>query len=620
MPIEQDGANQRPNVESRNASPWVMSMNKVLSNFDLRYPRIRLHPLQGSCASACRATLVFGIVLSTFSTFAQNALPIPDTLSGSTIDLTIQEGTWEFHPGEVIPTYGYNGDLLGPTLILQQGQPMTLNVTNTMPDLTTTHWHGLHVSAANDGGPHSMIMPSSTWSPTFTVMNRASTFWYHPHGIGLTDYQVSKGLAGMIIVRDPQEAALALPRTYGVDDIPLILQTKPIVAGEIMLHTGLDSVVIANGVRNAWKELPAQIVRLRCLNGSSERTFLLGFDNGINFHVIGTDGGLLASPVSLTRARLMPGERLELLMDLNGMEGNSFQLMSYASELPNGIVGSPQVGDGSAFLDGYQENALNGADFPLVSFTVGSPTPDPITSIPSSLIPTDPLNEADADETRSFVLAPEVMGSMGMIEGPFTINGVMMDMDVINVTIPLGNTEIWEFTNSTMSGHPLHIHDVQFNILDRNGLAPDPWETGWKDVVYVPPMGSARVIMRFEDFADPDMPYMYHCHMLMHEDEGMMGQFVVVDPNAVDEHNMTDALMVWPNPSTGELNLRMPTIKGNAEVRLIDPMGRVVHYETITAQNGASFTHVGGLASGSYLLSITEKTGQRLVRPVIITH
>jgi len=565
-----------------------------------------------------RAALAFASAWSITSSSAQNVLPIPDTLSGADIDLTIQEGSWEFHPGEVIPTYGYNGDLLGPTIILEQGQAVALNVTNTLPDLTTTHWHGLHVSAENDGGPHSLIYPDSTWSPTFTVMNRASTFWYHPHGIGLTDYQVSKGLAGLIIVRDPQEAALALPRTYGVDDIPLILQTKPIVDGEIMLHTGLDSVVIANGVRDAWKELPAQIVRLRCLNGSSERTFLLGFNNGMSFHAIGTDGGLLSAPVSLTRARLMPGERLELLIDLNGMEGNSFQLMSYASELPDGIVGSAQVGNGMATLDGYDENALNGADFPLTSFTVGSQTLEPIITIPAALVPTLPLNEVDADITRNFILEPETMAPLPMIEGPFTINGALMDMDVVNVTIPLDNTEIWSFTNNTMVGHPVHIHDVEFNILDRNGSAPDAWETGWKDVIYVPPQGSARAIMRFEDFTDPGMPYMYHCHMLMHEDEGMMGQFVVVDPNSVGENIASDALVVWPNPSSGDLNLRIPTIKGSAEIRLTDAAGRVVHSGMINTTNGATTAHMEAVVSGSYLLSITDRSGQRLVRQVII--
>jgi bilirubin oxidase len=550
---------------------------------------------------------------------AQVPLPIPETLSGSAMDLTVQEGSYQFHPGETVATYGINGNLLGPTLILDKGQEVTLHVTNTLPDLTTMHWHGMHVSAANDGGPHSLIYPGTTWSPHFTVLNRAGTYWYHPHGIGLTDYQVSKGLAGMIIVRDEQEAVLALPRTYGVDDIPLVLQTKPIVAGEIMLHTGLDSVVVANGVCNAWKELPAQVVRLRCLNGTSERSFLLGLSNGMSFQVIGTDGGLLAAPVSLTRARLMPGERLELLVDLNGMQGSSFRLMCYGSELPNGILGAQQVGNGMATLDGYDQNALNGSDYSLVSFTVGSPTSDPITSVPTTLVPTDPLQVMDADITRSFNLAPQVMGPTGMIEGPFTINGVSMDMDVINVTIPLGNTEIWSFTNNTMIGHPVHIHDVEFNILDRNGAAPDAWETGWKDVVYVPAQGTTRVIMRFEDFADPDMPYMYHCHMLMHEDEGMMGQFVVVDPNSIGETGAQQGLNVWPVPAVGEIHVQVPRNAGAFSVSLFDATGRITLSDLLSAIDGPATIQVGTLAPGPYTLRITDSTGNKQVRQVIIS-
>ena len=164
-----------------------------------------------------RHTCLAGAAWTVLTAAAQVALPIPDTLSGSVIDLTVQEGTWEFHPGEVVSTFGVNGDLLGPTLMLDQGQQVTINVANTLPDITTMHWHGMHVAPMNDGGPHSQIFPGSTWSPSFTVLDRASTFWYHPHGQGMTDFQVSMGIAGMVIVRDPQEAALALPRTYGVE-------------------------------------------------------------------------------------------------------------------------------------------------------------------------------------------------------------------------------------------------------------------------------------------------------------------------------------------------------------------------------------------------------------------
>jgi len=538
-------------------------------------------------------------------------LPIPDTLSGSSINLTVQEGTWEFHAGEMVNTYGYNGDLLGPTLLLEQGGTVTLNVTNALPDLTTTHWHGLHVSAENDGGPHSLIYPNTTWSPSFTVLDRASTFWYHPHGHGLTDYQVSKGAAGMIIVRDAQEAALDLPRTYGVDDIPLILQTKAIVGGQIALHTGLDSVVMVNGARGATKELPAQVVRLRCLNGASERSFQLGFSNGMTFHVIGTDGGLLETPTDLTRMRLMPGERAELLLHLTGMAGENFQLMSYASELPNGIIGAAEVGNGMATLDGYDQNALNGSDYALVSFSVGAPTGTGTTALPTTLVPTNPIAEADADLTRTFTMEPQSMGPMEMIEGPFEINGTLMDMDVINEVVELGATEIWEFVNNTMVGHPIHIHDIQFNILDRNGSPPEAWESGWKDVVYVPPMGSARVITRFDDFADPDMPYMYHCHLLMHEDEGMMGQFVVVDPNAIAEQEATAPLQVWPNPITsGTCTVRWPEAKGTASAWLIDAMGRVVHEASIADASEARPLTLPTPGPGPYTLLLRDASNQ----------
>ena len=564
--------------------------------------------------------MLFTVLLCTAAR-AQTPLPIPDTLSGSVIDLTMQEATWEFHPGEVVNTYGYNGSLLGPTLILNQGQAVTLNVTNTMPDLTTTHWHGLHVSPANDGGPHSLIYPNTTWSPSFTVLDRASTFWYHPHGHGLTDFQVSMGLAGMIIVRDAQEAALDLPRAYGVDDIPLVLQTKAIVGGQIMLHTGLDSVVVVNGVRNAWKELPAQVVRLRCLNGSSERAMRLGFSNGMPFHVIGTDGGLLYTPVSLTRVQLMPGERVELLLDLAAMQGQAMQLMAYNSELPDDIIGAAEVGNGMATLDGYDDNALNGADFPLVSFTVGAPLTSGTFQLPTTLVPVDAIPEMDADVSRTFLVEPQFMSPMEMIEGRFSVDGALMDMDSINVMVPLGSTEIWSFTNNTMVGHPIHIHDIQFNILDRNGAAPEPWEMGWKDVVFVPAQGSARVITRFLDFADPDMPYMYHCHLLMHEDEGMMGQFLVVDPTSIGEALPAPRPVVWPNPSTdGHVVVSLPGSDGPMDLLLSDALGRTVFAGRTAFTAEKARVELPPLAAGDYQLRITDQRGIRHAAHVILQH
>ncbi|MDQ3101311.1 MAG: multicopper oxidase domain-containing protein [Bacteroidota bacterium] len=550
------------------------------------------------------------ILVSIAPGVAQTPLPIPDTLSGSVIDLTMQEGTWEFHPGQPVMTFGYNGDLLGPTLILNKGQEVTLNVTNQLEELTTTHWHGLHVDPHNDGGPHSIITPGSTWSPSFTVLDRASTFWYHPHVHGMTDFQVSMGLAGMIIVRDQYEAALDLPRTYGVDDIPLILQAKAVVEDYIALHTGLDSIVLANGVRDAVADVPAQVVRLRCLNGASERTFFLGFSNGMNFHVIGTDGGLLSAPVTVDRLQLMPGERVELLVDLASMNGQQFQLMAYNSELPNGIIGSAQVGNGMTTLDGYDENALNGADFPLVTFNVVPATSDPVTNIPTALVATDPFTEGDATVTREFLFEPQEMTPMEMIEGPFLINGELFDMDVMNEVVELGATEIWSFTNNTQVGHPIHIHDIQFNILDRNGLPPQPWESGWKDVVFVPPMGTARVITRFDDFADPMTPYMFHCHLLMHEDEGMMGQFLVVDPTGISEQAGHPSLIIAPNPiSDGTCRISGQKMQGLLKAEVIDGSGRVISSRQVFATENAFNLELGTLGTGTYLLRIGDGAG-----------
>ncbi|MBK8614712.1 MAG: multicopper oxidase domain-containing protein [Flavobacteriales bacterium] len=323
----------------------------------------------------------------------------------------------------------------------------------------------------------------------------------------------------------------------------------------------------------------------------------------------------------MTRLQLMPGERVELLLDLAAMQGQAMQLMAYNSELPDDIIGAAEVGNGMATLDGYDDNALNGADFPLVSFTVGAPLSNGTFQIPNTLVPVNPISEVEADLTRTFLVEPQFMSPMEVIEGPFTINGALMDMDSINVVVPLGSTEIWSFTNNTMVGHPIHIHDIQFNILDRNGAAPEPWETGWKDVVFVPAQGSARVITRFEDFADPDMPYMYHCHLLMHEDEGMMGQFLVVDPTSIGEALNPVRPVVWPNPSsTGHLIVSLPIGDGPADLRLYDALGRIAFTGRTSFTAGKARVVLPALAAGDYQLRITDQRGIPYAAHVILQH
>ena len=275
---------------------------------------------------------------------AQTPLPIPDTLAGDVIDLTLQHGTQEFYPGFATQTIGYNGSYLGPTLILHKGQTVTLNVHNQLGDTTTTHWHGLHVAPANDGSPHNVILAGDTWSPSFTVMDKAATYWYHPHLHGKTLSQVVKGASGFIIIRDPEEAALNLPRTYGVDDVPLVFQWKTFdAAKQIVEMDEADNEVLVNGTINGTLELPAQVVRMRLLNGSSHRFFDFGFADNRSFKQIASDAGLLNEPMSMTRLILGSGERAEILVDLSGLQGNTLKLRQYGTQLPQGYPGGTMM-------------------------------------------------------------------------------------------------------------------------------------------------------------------------------------------------------------------------------------------------------------------------------------
>jgi bilirubin oxidase len=523
----------------------------------------------------CYLALLFGLLIIP-EVSGQNPLFIPQALSGEEINLSFQTGQASIFEGFTTNTLGYNQDFLGPTLILEQGNDITFNVTNTLSETTTVHWHGLHVAPENDGGPHTPIEAGETWSPSFTVMDAAATYWYHPHLHEHTEEQVTKGGAGFIIVKDAEESALALPRMYGIDDFPLLLQSKAFDTDkQFMIETPLDNILLCNGTKDAFLDAPAQVLRFRLLNGSTERVYNLGFSENLSFQQIATDGGLLDAPVELSRLRLAPGERAEILVDLSTLQGQSIDLVSFASELPNGIYGAANGSAmGMASIPNYSNNELNGNDFTLLNLNVVAPTSDAITSIPSSLITNEIYAETDVQATRSLTFRPVQMGPTGMANGPFEINDAVFDMDVFNFEIPLNNTEIWELTNFTAVSHPFHIHDVQFFILDIDGVAPSLNMQGKKDVVLVPPMGgTVRFITKFEDFANNDVPYMYHCHMLSHEDAGMMGQFIVFDEGTSSQDNEEDIISIFPNPTSNILfleNLQHSTLS------LTDATGKVL--------------------------------------------
>ncbi|NOX46959.1 MAG: multicopper oxidase domain-containing protein [Chlorobi bacterium] len=543
---------------------------------------------------------------------AQNPLLIPGTISGTEFDLTLQNGTYQFWDGVNTTTMGVNGPILGPTLIMDKGDEVDITVNNQLSDTTTIHWHGMHVSAENDGGPHTVILPGETWNPTFEVMDKAGTYWYHPHLHMKTNLHVSMGIAGFIIVRDDEEAALDLPRTYGVDDFPLAVQTKDFDENnQIVGSSNSDDVVMVNATIDANLDVPAQVVRFRLLNGTSQRVLNFGLSGNAPFYQIGSDGGLLSNAIELTRLELPPGARAEILIDFSNMQGQNMQLMSYASEFPNGIYGATYPGT-MTFMEliGYNPNPINGADFNLMQFTVVAPNGNPVTTIPDDLVTVTPIPEASADTIRTLEFTPEAMGP-NQLNGLFLINGVSYDMDVINITVPLDNIEIWSISNQTAIAHPFHIHDVQFFVLDRNGVAPPLSEQGRKDDILVKPQETVRFITQFSDFANDPVPYMYHCHMLVHEDGGMMGQFEVVDNTIGIDENAGNSMDVslYPNPVSGmQATLGFPGKNTYLlSYEIYNTSGGLVASKTIDKKINALDIDLKGMNQGIYFLKVYTK-------------
>jgi blue copper oxidase len=443
--------------------------------------------------------------------------------------LNLQAGTVEWVEGFPTATYGVNGPYLGPTLRFRKGERVRLEVINALGETTTMHWHGMELPAASDGGPYQPIAPGATWVSEYEVVQRAMTAWYHPHPMHETARHVYMGMAGMILVEDPAQD-IALPSTYGVDDLPLVIQdrrlfadgTHPYSPGNApAMHDRMagmrGTTMLVNGVRQLRGGVPRGLVRLRLLNGSNARIYNLGFADGRSFEHIASDGGLLDAPVTTDRVLLAPGERAEILVDFGGdAEGATVALASYSGE----VFGDLFQGNMGANLS----DELDRSTFEIMTFQVGEP-PATTISPPASFEPIARMVEDDAVRTRTIALS---------MTGPtLAINGAtMMDLDEvpdeINFRIPLGSIELWEITNSSTMAHPLHIHNRHFQVLDIDGEPPAATLAGWKDTVNVGPDQVVRVLVEFEGTSDPDNPYMFHCHILEHEDMGMMGQFYLV--------------------------------------------------------------------------------------------
>lgn len=476
---------------------------------------------------------VFGSQVQRFA----NPLRIPSLLEGTSspagrvFDLSTVPGRSDFFAGLSTPTMGINGPYLGPTIRCRAGERVTLRVRNALGEPTTLHWHGLHIPARHDGGPHQVVASGALWEPAFEIKQKASLCWYHSHLMGRAGEQVVRGLAGLFMIEDDESRSLALPSEYGVDDVPLMIQDRRFnrdgsfdylsaMPDVMMGYKG--NVILVNGTVDPHFVLSRRRTRLRILNASNSRIYTLGRDDGVELVIIGGDGSLLERPVRERRVRLGPGERIELLIDAQSEQ--TIRLVSYPDGVANRMGPSMMMGG----MVGNTET------FPIIELRAAK-LEGPNPPLPARLVGVPSWTEAQVHHRRTFSLDMGMMGmgmggpmSRGRMRGMMGINGRSMDMDRIDVRVPLDSVEIWEIVNATPLVHPFHIHDIHFRVLDRDGEPPLPHEQGLKDTVLVDPGSTVRVIAEFSDFADAKHPYMYHCHILEHEDAGMMGQFLVV--------------------------------------------------------------------------------------------
>ncbi len=464
---------------------------------------------------------------------------------------------------------------LGPIIRVKKGDRVRVRYENQISGESIVHWHGLHVSHENDGHPEHVIGKGETYFYEFVVMNRAGTYWFHPHPHRHTGEQVYQGLAGLFIVSDKEEENLNLPE--GEYDIPIVIQDRTFDDNHQLAYLGngqmdrmtgfLGEQILINGKIDSTLALSANgKYRLRLLNGSNSRAYKLAWNNGESITVFGVDGGLLEAPKNLPYLILGPAQRVDVWLDLSGqIENKSIKLVHLPMPLDNmmggGMMNGGMMGNSNSTYLPYN------SQFDVLKIEVGSAKKNDAV-LPEKLTSANYLQASEAvnkNNPRSFTFA---MG--GMME--WTINGRTYNGNEVaeDETVKLDTTEVWRINNGNqfssdsdgdggmMGGrmhgnggmmgregggmrnmmqmpHPVHIHQLQFNILNRNAEQVDSllWEAtkdgfineGWQDSVYLLPGMQMDLIMRFEDFKGL---FLYHCHNLEHEDMGMMRNFEIV--------------------------------------------------------------------------------------------
>jgi spore coat protein A len=434
--------------------------------------------------------------------------------------------------------WGYDNFSPGPTLETRSGEGMIVEWVNRLPGIhllpvdhnlhgaekdkpevrAVVHVHGAKVPPEGDGYPEAWYVPRK--SATYYYPNRqdAAALWYHDHTMGINRLNIYAGLFGLFTVRDKAEEALDLPK--GRYEIPLIVYDRsfrrdgrldyPVsgIPDAPWVPEAFGESMMVNGRVSPYLEVEPRKYRFRLLNAANGRFFHLSLSNAQVFHVIGADQGLLEAPVALTAILLAPGERLDLVIDFSEHAGKRI--------------------------------VLNNDAFALMQFRVVARKAEDDSSLPRTLRSVPRTPESSAVKTRRILLIENKMGngdSMMML-----LNGMHWDMPITENPL-LDSTEIWELVNTTEDSHPIHLHLVRFQLLDRRSFneplffrtrqlsyvgapePPEPWETGWKDTVRAHSNMVTRIIVRFEGYPGR---YVWHCHVLEHEDNEMMRPYEVI--------------------------------------------------------------------------------------------
>ena len=503
-----------------------------------------------SLLSACGVSLEPGTIAPLGSTAAPASVLATPSSTGELVEISLQaaRASYDTLPGGETRVWQYQGSLLqgpptslqtlpdsylGPILRLRRGQTLKVHFENQINEPSIIHWHGLSVPDEMDGHPRHAIEHGQSYTYEFPILNRAGTYWFHPHPHRRTGAQAYYGLAGLLIVSDDDEAALGLPS--GEFDLPLVIQDRLFDSQNQLDYaanpmTGFfGDQILVNGQVTASLEAAAVPYRLRLLNGSNARIYKLAWDDGTPMSVIATDGGLLEKPETRDYITLAPGERVELYADFSADPvGTQRRLVSLAFEGGGGGMGGMMGGSAAGLPQGVKMDVLR------LEITragqAGPGLPDRL-SLPGFLSEQDAVNSR---RPRRFDLTMHMAG---------LINGRTFEMDSVasDEVVRLGDLEVWEFANlgggmGMMGGsdqpHPMHIHGVQFQVLERNleggstraynTLSDGFVDSGWKDTVLVMPGEAVRVLVKFDHYAGL---YLYHCHNLEHEDGGMMRNY-----------------------------------------------------------------------------------------------